>query len=307
MLRLQLLLAALVLAGSGCASTTLPSVDPVGVDDDDATDPVDDDDVTDPPDDDDDVTDPPVDDDDVTDPPDDDDDATDPPTDCESGPDVAAEADLLAAAMDLPLDSLFGAFADDLSSPSMFAVRTGLGVICPLEGQSMALLSTGQVDNIELLQDYDYPGEGPDGAAGDAAILHLELSVPEGVQSASFVFFFLTREYPEWVGSAYGDGFEAYVTGPGFEGSVAFDVGGGAVNSAEATFRVVEPDLAGTGFDVDGGTGWLRTQFPVTGGESVQIALKVYDVADGVWDSAVLLDGFEFLPEPVDGVVISLE
>jgi len=57
---------------------------------------------------------------------------------------------------------------------------------------------------------------------------------------------------------------------------------------------LLEGDLAGTGFDVDGGTGWIRMDVPVTPGEPVTISFSIYDVGDGTFDSAVLLDGFEW-------------
>lgn len=46
-----------------------------------------------------------------------------------------------------------------------------------------------------------------------------------------------------------------------------------------------------------GGTGWITTSFPVTPGDSIQIRIAVFDVFDGLRDSAVLVDAIRWLPE----------
>ncbi|MDC0715955.1 choice-of-anchor L domain-containing protein [Nannocystis bainbridge] len=61
--------------------------------------------------------------------------------------------------------------------------------------------------------------------------------------------------------------------------------------------------LAGTGFDIleggcgnnnttGGGTGWLKMAGNVNGGEVMEIRFAIWDTADGVYDSLVLLDDF---------------
>ena len=72
-------------------------------------------------------------------------------------------------------------------------------------------------------------------------------------------------------------------------------------------------ELAGTGFGVDGkwcssslvnpsnaastnggATGWLTSQAPVQGGETFTLELMIWDTGDGVLDSSVLLDNFQW-------------
>jgi hypothetical protein len=109
----------------------------------------------------------------------------------------------------------------------------------------------------------------------------------------------LSREYPEWVGSAYNDTFEVHLTSDAWSGQIVFDSFGSPMTVNNAFFTVVAPaSLAGTGFDADGGTGWLTVVAPCVGGETIHLSFEIYDVADGVWDSAVLLDGFEFSADP---------
>lgn len=61
------------------------------------------------------------------------------------------------------------------------------------------------------------------------------------------------------------------------------------------------PELAGTGFDADAGTGWLLATVPVIGGDSITLDFELADAADGVFDSLVLIDAAGFLAQPAPG------
>ncbi|HRI07364.1 MAG TPA: choice-of-anchor L domain-containing protein [Nannocystaceae bacterium] len=63
--------------------------------------------------------------------------------------------------------------------------------------------------------------------------------------------------------------------------------------------------LAGTGFDIveggcgtnnttGGGTGWLKMSGNVKGGETMEIRFDIWDTSDGVYDSLVLLDAWQW-------------
>jgi len=127
--------------------------------------------------------------------------------------------------------------------------------------------------------------------------------VPPEASSLRFHFLFLSREYPEWVNSAYNDGFEVQVEGPAYSGPVALDGEGSVITVNSPEFLAGPPPdyLLGSGFDKDGSTGWLRAAVPVVGSEELTLRFSIYDVADGVWDSAVLLDGLQFHAEQLDG------
>jgi hypothetical protein len=43
-----------------------------------------------------------------------------------------------------------------------------------------------------------------------------------------------------------------------------------------------------------GGTGWLKMAGNVKGGETMEIRFAIWDTGDGVWDSLVLLDDWEW-------------
>jgi hypothetical protein len=75
----------------------------------------------------------------------------------------------------------------------------------------------------------------------------------------------------------------------------------------------VGTDISGTGFECSGSTmdsnqygsstGWLQTSWPIDGGETFAITFHVHDTSDGIYDSEVILDSFQFLKDPEQGTV----
>jgi len=78
-------------------------------------------------------------------------------------------------------------------------------------------------------------------------------------------------------------------------------------------------DISGTGYECAGtycatgqcscgsadpyhgsSTGWLVTQWPIQGGETLTLTFHVHDSSDGIYDSEVILDNFHWLSEPFD-------
>ena len=56
--------------------------------------------------------------------------------------------------------------------------------------------------------------------------------------------------------------------------------------------------MKGTGFNQwndAGGTAWLKTQAPVTGGEELTIRFAIWDTGDDNFDSTVLIDDFQWI------------
>ncbi len=171
-------------------------------------------------------------------------------------------------------------------------VLTSLGVLSPTEGTDFAYLSTGRVgQSPEPGQDLPPMGR----PQGDRSTVTLTLTAPANANSFAFDFYFLSAEYPEYVGSPYNDEFVAEVTGSAWSGNAALDSSGNAISVNSALFSVTQSSqLSGTGFDngVGGGTGWLTVVVPATPGDTITLVLSVYDVTDGVYDSGVLVDDF---------------
>jgi hypothetical protein len=223
---------------------------------------------------------------------------------------AAQPVEVLMEAMELDMSQVVTSSITSGLDPNMFDVRADLGVISPYNAPTFAVLSTGDVNNITDNIDHDYPDSGiPDTSVGDRAFLAFDIQVPQYANSFSFSFYFLSREYPEWVGSNYNDTFEVTLDSNAYQGQIVFDAFGNPITINNALFSVVDPVLlAGTGFDADGGTGWVNTIAPCQGGETMHIQFEIYDVADGVWDSAVLLDNFQFSENeaPEDGPVTAV-
>lgn len=86
--------------------------------------------------------------------------------------------------------------------------------------------------------------------------------------------------------------------------------GQGAISGTITTCTSTS-ELVGSGFDgssagncdptslVGGGTGWLTLRGNVEPGETATLRLAIWDTSDHLFDSVVLLDAFEWLPDPV--------
>lgn len=178
------------------------------------------------------------------------------------------------------------------SDPAMFDVRSSLGLFTPLEGPSMALIATDIAATIEDGLDHDFP---PGGLGGDHATLQFALTVPADANSFSFNFSFFSREYPEYIGNIYNDLFSVHIDDGSGPMQIVFDAFGNPVSVNNALFVLTDPaPLANTGFEQHGATGWVTTLAPCTPGSELQVTFTLYDEADGIYDSAVLIDHWSF-------------
>lgn len=191
--------------------------------------------------------------------------------------------------IDFPLSDVVS-WSQTQGSPEMIDVRSTLGTFGSF-ASTFCLLSTGLVDNITTLTDHDYPPAGS--MFGDRVTVEWVLDVPPDANSFLLRSMFLSREYPEWVGSEYNDTMEIWLDGTAWSGQILFDSVGSLVTVNNSLFTVTDPaTLAGSGFDQDGTTGWLVSTAPVTPGDQITITFSLWDESDGVWDSAALLDYF---------------
>lgn len=227
---------------------------------------------------------------------------------------VAATGPELAASMELPAESIVNATSSGLADQTR--VISSLGPITPSEGPTMAVFSTGRAPQITDGQDYDLGTSGydptePSSPVHDQTLLELTLTVPAGMNSFTFDWYFLSREYPIYVGSEFNDRFTVIQESQPFDGNIVFDDGGNVVDVNNALFTVTDAvSLQGTGFwrpggqppnNADGGgTGWVTTTSPVQPGEEITLRFDVHDVADGIYDSAVLVDNFAWSEEEID-------
>ena len=164
--------------------------------------------------------------------------------------------------------------------------------------------------------------------------LDLKVRAPKNATGYKFSFKFQSFEFPEWVCTDYNDQFIALVSpqpAGSINGNISFDSAGNPVSVNVAYFDVCDPsgklnyaewcffnggncpaapnpycplgasELSQTGFDSwvpagdAGGTSWLATQAPVTGGEEFTIRFAIWDTGDDALDSTALIDGFEWI------------
>jgi hypothetical protein len=130
----------------------------------------------------------------------------------------------------------------------------------------------------------------------------------------------MTTEYPEWREQGFNDTFYSLLDRPsvGEWGNISFDDAGHEIEVDNAFFE--DPpvtNLAGSGYDgtclnedfsrtvCGSSTGWLRTSWTVNPNEEFTLILTIHDEGDGLYDSGVLLDNFQWSPNPVrPGTVI---
>jgi hypothetical protein len=226
---------------------------------------------------------------------------------------LGATPQAMTAAMEIPDQDIVE--RSGMATSLQGDVRLDLGVIEPTN-EDMALMATGNAQQVEAGVDDDMGGGGidltdPGAPVFDQTLLEVTLRVPEGIHSFSFDWYFLSREYPFYVGSEFNDRFTVLQTGLEYNGNIVFDDEESVVDVNNAFFSVVDGEyLTGTGFwrasigtpnDFDGGgTGWVTTRSPVAPGEEVHLRFDVHDVADGIYDSATLLDNFRWSEEELD-------
>jgi hypothetical protein len=160
--------------------------------------------------------------------------------------------------------------------------------------------------------------------ADDLVWLSFEVEVPELVQGYGVDLAWFTAEYPERIDAPANDLFVWWQTSEAFTGNVA-TLEGAVLSVTEATPLVLnsglsgeDPELVGSGYEglidtpctIDGveldqcprgaSTGWLHLAAPVTGGESITVALALFDLGDPDIDTAVLLDRFRWTCQGCD-------
>nr|MDA3863159.1 MopE-related protein [Deltaproteobacteria bacterium] len=161
---------------------------------------------------------------------------------------------------------------------------------------------------------------GPEGCCeddndNDPSRLSIMVDVPANARSFSFQFIFFSEEYPYYVGSTFND--TLYVVMDSMSLSQIQNITFAASENPADTLQPVTinnslfenplvTDIGGTGYDVggEGGTtGWVTTTAPCIPGETIIIDFWIHDEGDHVYDSAAVIDNFQWHVESVDGPV----
>jgi hypothetical protein len=137
--------------------------------------------------------------------------------------------------------------------------------------------------------------------------LEVRLRAPTNATGYKFSFKFYSFEYPEYVCDLFNDQFISLVLpapSGSINGNISFDSQTNPVSVNVAFFEVCDncplgtAEMDGTGFNLwndAGGTGWLQSQAPVTGGQEFIIRWAIWDTGDFKLDSTALVDNFEWI------------
>ena len=225
---------------------------------------------------------------------------------CTPGQSGAVTADELVDALGIPAGDIVSVQLSE-GTQDMMSTNTTVGTISATY-PPMGLMSTGRADLVTACDDHDLQPQNDE--RGDTVMVRIELIPPANMNSYKFNFYFLSREYPNYVGSEFNDTFTVTQQSSVYNGNIVFDASGNVINVNSALFVVTQGALLqGTGFYCDdpywggmrgGGTGWLTTISPCVPGETFTLIFAIGDVYDGIYDSGVFVDGFEWREEIED-------
>lgn len=149
--------------------------------------------------------------------------------------------------------------------------------------------------------------------AGDIAYLDVEVKVPTGTRGYALDLALFTAHYPEYTATAYNDMAIVWSDSEAYTGNIAYLLVDGqprpfSLPALDAVGLMshdgaVDLTLLGTGFDGllgqhGGATDWLTLHGPAVPGETLTLALAVFDLEDTSLDSALLVDNFRWRCEP---------
>jgi cysteine-rich repeat protein len=213
----------------------------------------------------------------------------------------------LINALDIPAAMNPAVISFERPDATAAAALTAMGTILPTKGTHLLMLSTGRSTTAQTAE----PGADftPAGAAGDVVRLKLTVNVPTYSNRISFDLNFMSAEAPEYVGSAFNDTFRVWVT----DADPRREIASTSINGAnfhlisDTTLGLGTPfslyvddatgvnKLFGNGTKVDAGTtGFASIHAPIRSNGIVTIEFEIFDVGDGLLDTAALIDNMIF-------------
>jgi hypothetical protein len=211
---------------------------------------------------------------------------------------MSSQPGLVTGASWPALDS--GAANPSADNAAGVATGPGVGKLLPTDGSSFAVLTTGDVTLA------DPPNDSPSAGANngttwrnvnDPTQLEVDVNVASGATCLALDGAFYSEEYPEYVGSAYNDGFIAELDQSTWSydptsntyaapDNFAFDEQHHLITVNSVNFQ---SDQSDTGLQYDGSTKLLTMTTPVTPGAHT-LYFSIFDAGDHVFDSAMFLD-----------------
>ena len=204
--------------------------------------------------------------------------------------------------------------------------------LAPKAGNSYGLLACGPATGTSHSTDLPSGTATPDPFAKDGystydnVELRLKLKAPDGALGFSVDYIFMSVEYEEYIGTTFNDKFYIFLTAPESTLEEKTVINYAACSNPDAYYDVIdgvtgekycyiaintaysEPcsdvstDISGTGFECGApdskhgsSTGWLTTRWGIESGEEFELVFHIHDASDGIYDSEVVLDNFQWL------------
>lgn len=199
--------------------------------------------------------------------------------------------------------------------------------LAPQSGGSYGILATGALDPSGGHQDDLFGGDSfPDiydpalPGMHDSIEFEIKMIAPPGTVGFSIDTLFLSKEFKPT--SFYNDKFYILLNASFSTGGMTQIINHTPCIDPENHYEVekdgdlwchvsphtafqevcpaVDTDVSGTGFscaDTASSTGWMRTSWPVFGGEVFTLSFHLHDRTDGAYDSAAILDNFQWVTE----------
>ena len=171
-------------------------------------------------------------------------------------------------------------------------------------GDDPSLVGTGECSNtVQGQWEQGLNGTG----VNDYAELRVSGQVPEGASGFAYNLVFFSAEYPIYYQTVFNDMYIAWLESEAWTGNVSFDESGNPIslnagfldykdapNEFDCPPPCTAPELEGTILEGHAATKWLTTSVGVTAGEEFTLVFAIFDFADGILDSMVMLDNFEW-------------
>ncbi len=152
-------------------------------------------------------------------------------------------------------------------------------------------------------------------SAHDVFYVQFNVAVPKGTNGYIVDFAYFSSEYPTYVGTQYNDMAILWQVSENYTGNVTFITDGNnnpqplsvtaLAQNGLMKYVANSPQLAGTGFTTNAGTGWSTVKGPAKPEETLTLAWTVFDKADTILDTALLIDNWKWdcegcVPSEVD-------
>jgi len=155
--------------------------------------------------------------------------------------------------------------------------------------------------------------------ANDGVNTRLSLRTPTNVAGFHYRYRFFASDFSSFRCTNFNDWHLALLVGqhPSLptDKNIAIDPDGHFIRTGDFPFQICQAvgcytcpagltPMNNTGFEVSGNgaaTGWETAKASVVPRETIDLRLMVFDSGDGLYDSTVLLDAFQWLPEIVFG------